>query len=111
VGKGEHGHAWAFFVLQPPMTFLADNKVMAKTYQHTLAHVTHEAVEQIGGIGTVLRGLMASPVYQQHVRRSILIGPTATHIAVDPQKRLGEHGKVLYSSIDQIDEAGLAGRF
>jgi hypothetical protein len=84
---------------------------MAKTYQHTLAHVTHEAVEQIGGIGTVLRGLMASPVYQQHVRRSILIGPTATHIAVDPHKRLGEHGKVLYSSIDQIDEAGLAGRF
>ena len=77
----------------------------------TLAHVTHEAVEQLGGIGTVLEGLMTSPVYQQHVKRSILIGPTASHISVDPEARLGEHGEVLYSSIDGIDRAGLAGKF
>ena len=77
----------------------------------TIAHVTHEAVEQIGGIGTVLEGLMISPVYQRHVRRSILVGPTATHMAVDPEARLGDHGKVLYSSIDNIDRAGLAGKF
>ena len=44
--------------------------------KYTLAHVTHEAVEQIGGIGTVLEGLMTSPVYQAQVRRSILVGPT-----------------------------------
>lgn len=76
----------------------------------TLAHVTHEAVEQIGGIGTVLQGLLTSAVYQAAVGRSILIGPTATHIAVNPESRLGEGGQVLYSSIDNIDRAGLAGR-
>ncbi len=77
----------------------------------TIAHVTHEAVEQIGGIGTVLEGLMISPVYQRHVGRSILVGPTATHIAVDPEARLGEHGKVLYSSIDNIDRDGYSSKF
>ncbi|MFW6033433.1 MAG: hypothetical protein ACOCTI_08690, partial [Phycisphaeraceae bacterium] len=77
----------------------------------TLAHVTHEAVEQLGGIGTVLEGLIASPVYQKAVKRSILIGPTAAHITSDPEKRLGEDGEVLYSSIDGIDKAGLGGKF
>ena len=77
---------------------------------YTLAHVTHEAVEKLGGIGTVLEGLMTSPVYQQHVGRSILVGPTQTHVAVDPTKRLGEEGTVLYSSVDDIDELGLGPR-
>jgi glycosyltransferase involved in cell wall biosynthesis len=76
----------------------------------TVAHVTHEAVEQIGGIGTVLEGLMTSPVYQQHIKRSILVGPTATHMATDPQRRLGDDGEVLYSSIDKIDKVGLSGK-
>jgi hypothetical protein len=75
--------------------------------QYTLAHVTHEAVEKLGGIGTVLEGLMTSPVYQKHVGRSILVGPCQTHVAVDPTKRLGDTGTVLYSSVDQIDELGL----
>ncbi len=77
----------------------------------TLAHVTHEAVEQIGGIGTVLEGLMISPEYQKRVKRSILIGPMMGHDQVDPQSRLGEHGTVLYSSVDNIDELGLADKF
>ena len=77
---------------------------------HTLIHVTHEAVEQIGGIGTVLEGLMISPVYKKHVGRSILVGPTATHISVDPEARLGDAGKVLYSSVDNIDRAGIGAR-
>ena len=77
----------------------------------TLAHVTHEAVEQLGGIGTVLEGLMSSPVYQSRVKRSILIGPTATHIATRAEDRLGEHGEVLYSSVDGIDKGGFGGRF
>ena len=76
----------------------------------TLAHVTHEAVEQVGGIGTVLEGLMTSPRYQDRVGRSILIGPTQTHLEADPRRRLGEHGTVLYSGIDDIDERGLGGR-
>lgn len=78
--------------------------------KYTLAHVTHEAVEKIGGIGTVLEGLITSPIYQQHVGRTILIGPCSTSVAVDPRHRLGEHGKVLYSGVDNIDEAGLARR-
>ena len=78
--------------------------------KHTLAHVTHEAVEKLGGIGTVLEGLITSPVYQKHVGRSILVGPCQTHVAVDPQKRLGDEGTVLYSSVDQIDELGLGAR-
>lgn len=77
----------------------------------TLAHVTHEAVEQLGGIGTVLEGLMTSRVYQEHVGRSILVGPTQAHLAVKPEQRLGDHGSVLYSSIDGIDTLGLAARF
>lgn len=76
----------------------------------TFAHVTHEAVEQLGGIGTVLEGLMISPVYQKHVKRSILVGPTATHMTTDPERRLGDHGQVLYSSIDNIDRVGLSGK-
>ena len=43
----------------------------------TAAHVTHEAAEKIGGIGTVLEGILTSPVYQQHVERTILVGPFA----------------------------------
>jgi len=77
----------------------------------TLAHVTHEAVEQLGGIGAVLEGMFTSPVYQAKVKRSILVGPTSTPIAADPRSRLGEHGQVLYSSIDNVDELSLAGRF
>lgn len=78
---------------------------------YTVAHVTHEAVEQLGGIGTVLEGLITSPVYQSQVGRTILIGPIATHMATDPRHRLGDFGKVLYSSIDNIDEAGLSAKF
>lgn len=85
-------------------------KPAAKGY--TLAHVTHEAVEQIGGIGTVLEGLMISPEYKSRVSRSILIGPMGGHVHIpNPNLRLGEMGKVLYSSIDGIDELGLAAKF
>ncbi|HEB60570.1 MAG TPA: hypothetical protein ENJ06_01980, partial [Phycisphaeraceae bacterium] len=77
----------------------------------TVAHVTHEAVEKIGGIGTVLEGMMISPVYKERVRRSILVGPLFGHLAAEPCRCLGEDGKVLYSSIDNIDEVGLAGKF
>ena len=78
--------------------------------KYTLAHVTHEAVEKIGGIGTVLEGLITSPVYQEHVGRTVLIGPLATHLEVDPRARLGEEGTVLYSSIDDIDLAQIGPR-
>ena len=76
----------------------------------TLAHITHEAVEKIGGIGTVLEGLMTSPIYQEQVQRSILVGPTSARTEIDPEKRLGEHGTVLYSSVDDIDTLNLGAK-
>jgi hypothetical protein len=85
---------------------------MPEQKKFTIAHVTHEAVEQLGGIGTVLEGLMTSPVYQRHVARSILVGPTgAAHLSADPHHRLGPHGELLYSSIDHVDRLGLAIKF
>jgi hypothetical protein len=78
--------------------------------KYTLAHVTHEAVDKLGGIGTVLEGLMTSPVYKDAVGRSILIGPCSVAHGT-PETRLGEHGKVLYSGVDKIDVLGLAPKF
>lgn len=74
---------------------------------YTLAHVTHEAVDKIGGIGTVLEGLITSPVYQKHVGRTILVGPCGMHNLGDPEKHLGADGTLLYSSVDKIDRANL----
>ena len=74
---------------------------------HTVAHVTHEAVEHIGGIGTVLQGLITSPAYRERVGRTILVGPTSTHVQVEPEQRLGADGRVLYSSADGIDRTGV----
>jgi hypothetical protein len=75
-----------------------------------LAHVTHEAVDKMGGIGTVLEGLITAPAYARTVQRTILIGPLFSRTG-DPQRRLGEKGRVLYSSFDGIDGGGYAGRF
>ena len=76
----------------------------------TAAHVTHEACEKIGGIGTVLEGIITSPVYQKQVQRTILVGPYANHLEVPCHQRLGCDAQVLYSTIDGIDELGLGGK-
>ncbi len=66
-----------------------------------VVHVTHEAVEQIGGIGTVIAGLVTSDAYAANVSRTILLGPL-----FNPDKpanrRLGEGGQVAYSSLDNV---------
>lgn len=77
----------------------------------TIAHVTHEAVEHLGGIGTVLQGMISSPVYQEQVGRTILVGPTNAHWGSSPEGRLGADGKVLYSSADHVDTVDLGHRF
>ena len=41
----------------------------------TAVHVTHEAIQKIGGIGAVLHGLLTSKVYLEQVPRNILVGP------------------------------------
>jgi len=73
-------------------------------------HVTHEAVEKMGGIGAVMAGLITSEAYQQAFSRTILVGPL---LATDrrAEERLGPGGKILYSSLDAIDTGGWAVKF
>ncbi len=66
-----------------------------------VVHVTHEAVEKIGGIGAVIAGLITADAYAEKVSRTILLGPLLT--ADRPDQRLGEGGEVLYSSLDGIE--------
>ena len=67
----------------------------------TLAHVTHEAVQKVGGIGAVLQGLFTSETYIRSIDRTILIGPLFTTEG-PAELRLGRQGEVLYSSVDGI---------
>ena len=76
----------------------------------TVVHVTHEAIQKIGGIGAVLQGLLTSPVYLEKVKRNILIGPFWPTDTTGEQ-RLGSNGEVLYSSLDQLSRSPLAARF
>ena len=67
---------------------------------YRVVHITHEAVEQKGGIGTVLRGLLTARAYRKLVDRTILLGPL---LASDGQsKRLGPGGRIYYSSLDGV---------
>ena len=69
---------------------------------HTLVHVTHEAVQKVGGIGAVLQGFFTAKAYNDVVERSILVGPG------DPgtQELLAKAGDVLYSSLTGTDKGG-----
>ncbi|HUU59234.1 MAG TPA: hypothetical protein VMZ50_06810 [Phycisphaerae bacterium] len=64
-------------------------------------HVTHEAVEKIGGIGAVIAGLTTAGSYSDKVSRTILLGPLLTTDR-PVNLRLGDGGKILYSSLDAI---------
>ena len=59
----------------------------------TVVHVTHEAIQKIGGIGAVLHGLLTSRVYLDKVPRNILIGPFWPQ-DVSGDQRLGPQGEV-----------------
>ena len=65
----------------------------------TAVHVTHETIGKVGGIGAVLQGFFTSKSYLESIDRSILIGPLFTTEG-SLSERLGDDGKVLYSSID-----------
>lgn len=66
-----------------------------------VVHVTHEAVEKIGGIGTVIAGLTTADAYAAKASRTVLLGPLfSTDKPVN--ERLGEGGKIIYSSLDEI---------
>jgi glycogen synthase len=76
----------------------------------TVAHVTHETVGKIGGIGAVLQGFFTCKSYLDLANRSILIGPlfTTDGSVLD---RLGENSEVLYSSVDGLINPGYASAF
>lgn len=71
----------------------------------TLVHVTHEAVQQAGGIGTVLRGLITARSYQTHCQRTILLGPLTDPDSAQP---LGPDGELLYDASRSIRAADVA---
>lgn len=76
----------------------------------TVVHVTHEAIQKIGGIGAVLEGLLTSREYLRSVPRNILVGPFWPSEA-HGELRLGANGEVLYSSLDHLYRSPLAGAF
>jgi len=71
----------------------------------TVVHVTHEAVHQAGGIGTVLRGMITARNYLARVERTILLGPLGDPDSPEP---LGPDGEVFFDSARGIStvEAG-----
>ena len=73
----------------------------------TLVHVTHEAVQQAGGIGAVLCGLITTRSYQSHCQRTILLGPLADPDSAQP---LGPDGEILYDASRSIRAAQVADR-
>jgi hypothetical protein len=68
----------------------------------TVVHVTHEAVHQAGGIGTVLRGMITARSYLERVERTILLGPLMDADSLEP---LGPDGEVFYDSAGGISTA------
>jgi hypothetical protein len=76
----------------------------------TVVHVTHEAIQKIGGIGAVLHGLLTSRVYLDQVPRNILVGPFWPGEETG-DRRLGPNSEVLYSSLDHLYRSPLAARF
>ncbi len=78
--------------------------------ERTVAHITHETVGKIGGIGAVLQGFFTCNSYLDAVDRSILVGPLFTTEG-STSNRLGENGVVLYSSVDGLVNTGYAPAF
>lgn len=90
-----------YFAPSPPTRRMPEHPL-------TIAHVTHEATEKFGGIGTVLEGLITAPAYQRAVQRTILIAPLFKKGPVrNPLERLGDEAtRVLYSGPDNLDTDG-----
>ncbi|MBI4212317.1 MAG: hypothetical protein HY540_06735 [Deltaproteobacteria bacterium] len=73
-------------------------------------HVTHEAIQKIGGIGSVIENLLTSPVYQKKFPRNLLYTPLF-HADGDPEHKLGPNSQLITSNTDHIDHQGLRKKF
>ncbi len=70
-----------------------------------IAHVTHEAVRKVGGIGAVIEGMITADVYQDRVLRTLLVGPVT---ATDDAAQLARVGEVLYCSRSCVSRTPLS---
>jgi hypothetical protein len=71
-------------------------------------HVTHEAVHKVGGIGTVLEGLINCRPYRDGVARTVLVCPL---FYPENPLRLGPGGVIEYSALDQIRDGPYVNAF
>lgn len=71
----------------------------------TAIHITHEATQKIGGIGTVLHGLLTSKKYRRTFKKTLLYTPLFNR-ENDYRNRLGENATVLYSGLDDFNPGG-----
>jgi hypothetical protein len=71
-------------------------------------HVTHEAVQKVGGIGAVLQGIFTARAYLEGAARSILVGPLGDPALED---LLARTGTIQYSSLRGTDQGGWRQRF
>src|SRR5271155_4158190 len=65
---------WRAYRFSSPFGWSCGLFLQEKSMQ-TVVHVTHEAIQKIGGIGAVLQGLLTSKVYLTQASRNILVGP------------------------------------
>ncbi len=68
----------------------------------TLVHITHETREKMGGIGSVLEGLLATRAYQGIVDRTLLVGNAALPLDARPE----DLEAILYASGGGPSEEG-----
>ncbi len=73
-----------------------------------VVHVTHEAVHKVGGIGTVLEGLINSRPYRARVARTLLVCPIFDDQAREP---LGPGSVLEYSARDGVRDGPYAQAF
>jgi hypothetical protein len=71
----------------------------------SVSHITHEAVQKIGGIGAVLHGLITSPAYQKEIGRTLLVGPL---FSPSEEDEIARDGEVLFSSFSGIQDEAIA---
>lgn len=71
-------------------------------------HVTHEAVYKVGGIGTVLEGLINARPYRDGIGRTVLVCPL---FYPENTERFGPGGIIEYSSLDHAYGGPYAGSF
>lgn len=76
----------------------------------TAVHITHEAIQKFGGIGTVLHGLITSTNYWKYFNNTLLYSPLFHRDGVI-EARLGENSKLIYSGLDHFGNKKWSDRF